>query len=70
MIKKPFIYLYAYENNQFVKVAVIDDYEEVSWESSLYEAGTFTIQMNYNLPNANLLQKGLFVQFGDDPYKF
>lgn len=70
MIKKPFIYLYAYENEQFVKIAVIDDYEEVSWESSLYEAGTFTIQINYNLPNANLLQKGLFVQFGNDPYKF
>lgn len=67
---KPEVYLYQYTNNQFVRIAVIDDYEEISWESSLYEAGAFTLQINFNLPNANLLTKGLFIQLGNDPYKF
>lgn len=67
---RPILFLYKYENRQFKNIAAIDDYEECSWETRLYEAGVFTIQINFNIPNADLFRKGLFVQFGNDPYKF
>lgn len=70
MNDKPVVYIYRYTEGQFVLIAAIDDYEEISWESRLYEAGTFTIQINFNLPNAFEFQKGLFIQMGHDPYKF
>lgn len=70
MNNRPFVYLYEWKNSQFQQIAVIDDYEDVSWETRLYEAGTFTVQINFNLPNASLLQKGLFIRLGNDPYKF
>ena len=47
-----------------------DDYAEISFERNLYKAGQFSITINYNIPNANKFQKGLFVQFGNDPYDF
>ena len=50
--------------------AQIDDFQEVSFEHNIYEAGTFTITINYNIPNALLFQRGLFVQFGNNPYDF
>jgi len=50
--------------------AIIDDFEEVSFEHNIYEAGTFTISINYNIPNALLFERGLFVQFGNNPYDF
>jgi len=68
--EKPQIKLYKYENNSFVLQAIIDDFQEVSFERNLYEAGTFTITINYNIPNALLFQRGLFVQFGSNPYDF
>ena len=67
---KPIIKLYKYENNSFVLQAIIDDFQEVSFEHNIYEAGTFTITINYNIPNALLFQRGLFVQFGNNPYDF
>ena len=67
---KPQIKLYKYENSAFVLQAIIDDFEEVSFEHNLYEAGTFTITINYNIPNALLFQRGLFCQFGNNPYDF
>ena len=67
---KPQIKLYKYENSAFVLQAIIDDFEEVSFEHNIYEAGTFTITINYNIPNALLFQRGLFVQFGNNPYDF
>ena len=67
---RPILFLYKYENRQFKNIAAIDDYEECSWETRLYEAGVFTIQIHFNIPNADLFRKGLFVQFGNDPYKF
>ena len=67
---KPIIKLYKYENNSFVMQAQIDDFQEVSFEHNIYEAGTFTITINYNIPNALLFQRGLFVQFGNNPYDF
>lgn len=67
---KPQIKLYAFQNNAFVLQAIIDDYQEVSFEHNIYEAGTFTITINYNIPNALLFQRGLFVQFGNNPYDF
>ena len=67
---KPIIKLYKWENNSFVMQAQIDDFQEVSFEHNIYEAGTFTITINYNIPNALLFQRGLFCQFGNNPYDF
>jgi hypothetical protein len=67
---KPILKLYKYENSQFVLQAQIDDFQEISFERNLYQAGTFTISINYNIPNALLFERGMFVQFGNDPYDF
>ena len=67
---KPILKLYKYQNNSFVLQAMIDDFEEVSFEHNIYEAGTFTISINYNIPNALKFERGMFVQFGDNPYDF
>lgn len=67
---KPQLKLYKFENNSFVLQAIIDDYSEVSFEHNLYQAGTFTISINYNIPNSQLFQRGLFVQFGNNPGDF
>ena len=68
--EKPIIKLYKWENNSFVMQAQIDDFQEVSFEHNIYEAGTFTITINYNIPNALLFERGLFCQFGNNPYDF
>lgn len=68
--EKPIIKLYKYEDNSFILQAQIDDYAETSFERNLYSAGVFTITINYNIPNAVLFQRGLFVQFGNDPCDF
>jgi len=68
--EKPQLHLYEYENNSFSQTAIIDDYQEVSFERNLYSAGTFTITINYNIPNALLFERGMFIQFGSDPYDF
>lgn len=62
--------LFTYENGAFTLQAIIDDYQEISFSHSLYEAGDFTIQINYNIPNAQKFQRGIFVQFGNDSYMF
>lgn len=62
--------LYEYDGTQFVLQAIIDDYESCSFERNYYKAGQFTITINYNIPNALLFQRGLFVQFGSDKYDF
>ena len=68
--EKPQLKLYSYSNNEFILQAIIDDYQEVSFEHNLYSAGVFTITINYNIPNALLFQRGLFIQFGNNPYDF
>lgn len=68
--EKPQLKLYAFSNNEFVLQAIIDDYAEVSFEHNLYQAGTFTITINFNIPNSQLFQRGLFIQFGNDHYAF
>ena len=68
--EKPQIKLYAYQNNSFILQAIIDDYQEASFERNLYQAGQFSIVINYNIPNSHLFKTGLFVQFGNDPYDF
>lgn len=68
--EKPQIRLYAYENNTFILKAIIDDYAEASFERNLYQAGSFSITINYNIPNSHLFKTGLFVQFGNDSYDF
>ena len=62
--------LYKYTNGTFQAQAIIDDYQEISFEHNLYEAGTFTITINYNIPNALKFERGMFIQFGNDPYMF
>lgn len=64
------IKLYKYENNSFVLQAIIDDYQEISFCHSLYEAGDFTISINYNIPNALKFERAMWIQFGNDPYMF
>lgn len=68
--EKPQIKLFKFENSTFTLQAIIDDYQEVSFERNLYQAGVFTITINYNIPNALLFERGLFVQFGNDNYDF
>ena len=68
--EKPQLKLYKYENSAFVLQAIIDDFQECSFEHNLYQAGTFTITINYNIPNALLFERGMFVQFGNDSYDF
>ena len=67
--EKPQLKLYKYENNSFVMQAQIDDYQECSFEDNLYEAGQFSITINFNIPNSQLFQRGLFIQFGSS-WKF
>ena len=62
--------LYKYINGTFVLQAPIDDYQEISFSHNLYEAGDFTITINYNIPNALKFERGMFIQFGNDPYMF
>jgi len=68
--EKPQLKLYSYSNNEFILQAIIDDYAEASFEHNLYSAGVFTISINYNIPNSQLFQRGLFIQFGNNPYDF
>lgn len=68
--EKPQIKLYAFTDNQFVLQAIIDDYQECSFEHNIYQAGQFSITINFNIPNSQLFQRGLFVQFGNNPYDF
>ena len=67
--QKPQLKLYKYVDSAFVLQAIIDDYQEASWENNLYEAGTFTVTINYNIPNASKFEKKLFINFGDS-YEF
>jgi len=62
--------LYTYANGEFQAQAIIDDYQEISFSHNLYEAGEFTITINYNIPNALKFERGMFIQFGNDPYMF
>ena len=55
--EKPQLKLFKFINNSFVLQAIIDDYAEVSFEHNLYQAGVFTITINYNIPNSQLFQR-------------
>jgi len=68
--EKPQIKLYEYEGTQFILLAIIDDYQECSFEDNRFQAGQFSICINYNIPNAKLFERGLWVQFGNDAFKF
>jgi len=62
--------LFTYTNNAFKLEAMIDDFEEISFSDDMFEAGDFTITINYNIPNALKFERGMFVQFGDNKYRF
>ena len=67
--EKPQLKLYTFTNNQFILQAIIDDYQECSFEDNLYDAGQFSVTINFNIPNSQLFQRGLFIQFGSS-WKF
>lgn len=64
------LHLFKYDNGVFSQIAIIDDYQDISFEHNLYSAGQFTISINFNIPNASLFKKGLFVRFGENEYDF
>lgn len=66
-IEKPILKLY---NTDFTLVALIDDYQQAQIEHNLYSAGAFSVSINYNIPNARLFQRGLFLQFGNNARDF
>ena len=66
-IEKPILKLY---NTDFSLVALIDDYQQAQIEHNLYSAGAFSLSINYNIPNARLFQRGLFLQFGNNARDF
>ena len=68
--EKPQIRLYKYEHSAFVLDAIIDDYQECSFENNRFNAGQFSITINYNIPNARKFERGYFVQFSNNPYAF
>ena len=68
--EKPQIKLYKYIDSAFVLQAIIDDFQECSFEHNQFSAGQFSITINYNIPNARLFERGLFVQFSNNPYDF
>lgn len=68
--EKPQIKLYRHENSDFILEAIIDDYQDCSFENNRFSAGAFTISINYNIPNALKFERGLWVQFGNNPYAF
>ncbi len=68
--EKPQIRLYKYEYHSFKLEAIIDDFEECSFENNRFSAGQFSIAINYNIPNAKKFERGLWVQFGNNPYAF
>jgi len=64
------IHLYEWKDNKFSQIAIIDDYQEYSFEHNLFQAGQFTITINFNIPNAQKFKKGLFVKIGESDYDF
>ena len=59
--EKPYLKLYKVINGAFSFVAVIDDYQDFSTETKLYEAGNFTCTINLNIPNSNKFERGMFI---------
>lgn len=66
--EKPQLKLYSFNDGVFKLNSVIDDYQECSFSRNLFDSGEFVITINMNIPNAKKFKKGMFVQFGDDPY--
>ena len=66
-IEKPILKLY---NTDFTLVAFIDDYQQAQIEHNLYSAGAFSLSINYNIHNAKLFERGLFLQFGNNARDF
>lgn len=56
--------LYRY-TDRFVPFAFVDDYETLFITESKFSAGEFTLTINYNLENAKLFEKNVFIYFGD-----
>lgn len=68
-MNKPLLKLYHFDGNSFVRFAIVDDYAECSFENNYYNAGQFSISINFNIPNASNFHVGDLVQFGNDQNK-
>ena len=68
--EKPQIKLFGCNSGSFVLQAIIDDFAECSFENNRFSAGQFSIAINYNIPNAHLFERGMWVQFGNNSYAF
>lgn len=68
-MNKPLLKLYHFDGNSFVRFAIVDDYAECSFENNYYDAGQFSISINFNIPNASNFRVGDLVQFGNDRNK-
>lgn len=68
--EKPLLKIYKFENNSFKLQAIIDDYQSCSWERNKYQAGEFSIEINFNIPNSQIFERNLFIQFGNDKKDF
>lgn len=69
-MEKVQLHLYEWKNNKFSQIAIIDDYQEYSFEHNLFSAGQFTVTINFNIPNAHKFKRGLFIKFGENDYDF
>ena len=65
-MQKPLLKIYRFNGNNFVRFAIVDDYSECSFENNYYNAGQFSITINFNIPNASNFHIGDIVQFGND----
>lgn len=66
----PLIKLFKYEFDKFNLIAIIDDYQDLSWCRNMYEACEFVISINFNIPNASLFERDLFIQVGENKKNF
>lgn len=53
-------------NDQFERLAVIDDYSSFIWSTRYYTSGDFQLMVNVNKTNMQLFQKDYFVVRDDD----
>lgn len=68
--EKPILKIYEYKDSEFKLIAMIDDYQSCSWERNKYQAGEFSVEINFNIPNAETFQKNLFIKFDDSGEDF
>lgn len=69
-MERPFIKLYSFKENKFEAIAIVDDYESLTISHNKYSAGDFVLEINLNIPNANLFEKNQFALVGKNGFDF